>query len=97
MPIYDKVESWKADDENDFTFLPDEGVIRWFHEVVDLVQICDKCLMSVHKALANSAKYDTTIIFAASSTLMYIYCWLGWMSTFILKASSARMPRETNE
>lgn len=77
MPIYDKVESWKADDENDFTFLPDEGVIRWFHEVVDLVQICDKCLMSVHKALANSAKYDTTIIFAASSTLMYIYCWLG--------------------
>ena len=58
MPSYDKAEIWKADDESNYTFSVDEGVVRWFHEVVDLVQICDKCLMSVHKALANSARYD---------------------------------------
>lgn len=56
MPNYDKSENWRADDAKDFTFHPEEGEVRWFHETVDLIQICDKCLMDVHRALSNSAK-----------------------------------------
>jgi hypothetical protein len=59
MSLYDHSISWKADDEKNFTFHPNEGVIRWFHEIVDLVRICDQCLSDVHKALANGARLTT--------------------------------------
>lgn len=56
MAIYDKADIWTAGSENHFTFHYEEGIIRWFHEVVDLIQICDSCLADVHKALTSCAR-----------------------------------------
>lgn len=53
LPIYDKAEIWSADDEKFFTFEASDGEILWKKHQVDLVVICDKCLMDVHQAITN--------------------------------------------
>ena len=57
LSLYDKAEIWQADDEQGFTFDAYEGKIYYFHEVVDLVQICDKCLQDAHNAATNYGRF----------------------------------------
>ena len=58
LPIYEKAEVWTADDENDFTFDSTRGVIYWQNNVVDLVKICNQCLLDCHGAATNSGRFD---------------------------------------
>jgi hypothetical protein len=53
IPLYDKAEIWAADDERHYTFDSSLGEIYWEKYPVNLVEICDKCLMEVHKAITN--------------------------------------------
>ena len=49
-----RLDMWVADDESGFTFdVTGEGAIFWMRDTrVDMISICDTCLMEVHKASA---------------------------------------------
>lgn len=49
LPLYAKAEQWSADDEKGFTFNSDTAEIFWYKQPVDLIQICDKCLLDVNQ------------------------------------------------
>ena len=58
LAIYDKSESWQADDEKGFTFDAEKGQIFWEKQQVDLMKICDKCLLDVHGAASSDGRFD---------------------------------------
>ena len=58
LPIYDKAEIWSADDEKDFSFDSESGFIYWQHNLVDLMRICEKCLLDCHGAVTSAGRYD---------------------------------------
>lgn len=56
---YDKAEIWAADDERHYTFETSgltPGQIFWQKMPVNLVEICDPCLLEVHKAISNKGR-----------------------------------------
>jgi hypothetical protein len=55
--MYSKAQSWSADDEKGFTFNMETAEIFWFKYPVDLIQICDKCLLDVNQAITNSNRF----------------------------------------
>lgn len=61
LPIYDRSELWRADDERNFSFDGATGVVKYFHYEVDLVRICDNCLSDVNHAMTNFGRLVSTI------------------------------------
>lgn len=58
LALYDKATTWTADDEKGFTFNTETADIFWFKQPVDLIQICDKCLLDVNQAITNNGRFD---------------------------------------
>lgn len=58
MPLYAKAQEWSADDEKGFTFNVDTAEIFWYKQPVDLIQICDKCLLDVNQAITNNGRFE---------------------------------------
>lgn len=58
MPLYVKTQEWAADDEKGFTFNSDTAEIFWYKQPVDLIQICDKCLLDVNQAITNNGRFE---------------------------------------
>jgi hypothetical protein len=57
LPLYEKAEIWQADNDSKFyTFNYERGVILWRRDVVDLIKICDKCLIEIHAASSEVAR-----------------------------------------
>lgn len=58
LPIYDKAEVWTADDEKDFSFDSENGFVYWQSNLVDLMRICEKCLLDCHGAVTSAGRFD---------------------------------------
>jgi len=58
LAIYDKAETWMAQDEKQFTIDHDNGRVLWQKNVVDLMRICDKCLQDAHGACTSDGRFD---------------------------------------
>lgn len=58
LPIYDKAEVWTADDEKSFTFDSESGDVYWQNSLVDLMRICEKCLVDCHGAVTSDGRFD---------------------------------------
>lgn len=50
-------DGWTADDEKGFTF-NEQLEILWYKQPVDLLRICDKCLLDVHQAVSNRGRFE---------------------------------------
>ena len=59
LPLYEKAEIWQADNDLKFyTFNYERNIILWRKEIVDLIKICDKCLMEVHLASSEVNRHE---------------------------------------
>ena len=52
------IETWKADDEKGFTFDINTANIYYQKYLIDLIQICDKCLYDVNQSITNYHRYQ---------------------------------------
>jgi len=50
-------DEWSADDEKGFTF-NEQLEILWYKQPVDLLRICDKCLLDVYQAVSNRGRFE---------------------------------------
>jgi len=66
LPFYDTAQVWSACDEKGFTYNPDTGDIFWHRTPVDLVQICEKCLLDVNQAISNNNRFEELFHIEAS-------------------------------
>lgn len=59
IPLYEKAEIWQADNDlRFFTFNYERNLVLWRKEIVDLVKICDKCLIEVHAASSEVNRHE---------------------------------------
>lgn len=60
IPYLDRnVEYWGADDEKLFSFDIENGLIFWNQSYpVNLIDICEKCLLDSHQAITNQGRND---------------------------------------
>lgn len=58
LPLYAKETIWSADDEKGFNFNMETAEICWYKYPVDLVQICDKCLLDVNQSITNNRRFE---------------------------------------
>jgi hypothetical protein len=56
LALLDKSEKWSADDEKLLSFSLDGDQIYFLRQPVDIVQICDKCLMDVNQSITNMGR-----------------------------------------
>lgn len=56
--LYDPMQDrWVADDDNGYVFDYNHGTIYWFKQVVDIVRICDDCLLDVNRAVSSECRF----------------------------------------
>ncbi|KAJ1434670.1 hypothetical protein B484DRAFT_393887 [Ochromonadaceae sp. CCMP2298] len=58
LPFYEQFQSWTACDETGFSFNVNTAEILWHKTPVDILQVCDKCLLEVNQALSNSGRFE---------------------------------------
>lgn len=57
IPLINRAEVFNADDEQGFTFDIDNCVIYWMKNPVDMMRICDPCLIDVHRAACTDTRF----------------------------------------
>jgi hypothetical protein len=57
LQLHDSSQVWIVDDAKGFSFEIEEGLIFFNKEVVDLVRICDVCLLDVQQAITNNGRF----------------------------------------
>lgn len=65
---YGKSEVWSADDEKGFSFEVSDlgGTVYWRKQPVDLVQVCDSCLLDVHQFITCAGRFDQVFSIVAA-------------------------------
>lgn len=58
IPLYDNHQRWTACDEKGYTFDIYEGKIFYNRATVDIVHICDVCLLDVKEAITNHGRFE---------------------------------------
>eukprot|EP01034_Spumella_vulgaris_P029800 gene29800-36906_t len=58
LALIDKSEKWSADDEKLLGFSLNGDQIYFINSPVDIVQICDKCLLDVNQSVTNMGRFD---------------------------------------
>ena len=58
LPLYHSPEVWQADDVQGYTFDIEKGLVFYFKQLVDMVRICDKCLVDVNRAASCDTRWE---------------------------------------
>jgi hypothetical protein len=59
IPHLETHQMWSADDEKQFSFDTTVGQVYWNERYpVNLIEICDKCLLDVHQSITNKGRFD---------------------------------------